>query len=73
MLHAELTAAGRTCSVSVHVLLHKRALQGDVAKRALGFLFYVFLLAAEGLLTFFLLLHKALAGLVSVATSVGPP
>lgn len=51
MLHAELPTASETCSASVHMLLCKCALWGDVPRRALGFLFYGILLAVERLLT----------------------
>lgn len=71
-LHAELPSAGKSRSISVHMLLCKCELLGDVARRAFWFLFYGISLAVEGLLTSFLPLCKALANLVSMAASVGP-
>lgn len=71
-LQAELPSAGKTRSISVHMLLCKCELLGDVARRAFWFLFYGISLAVEGLLTSFLPLCKAPANLVSMAASVGP-
>lgn len=72
MLRAELPTAGKTCSISVHMLLCKCVLPEDVARRALGLFCYSILLAMEGLLTSFLLLHKAPANLVSMVIFTGP-